>query len=56
MIDLKQWRASRGMTQAQAAHGLAMTLRHYQRLEAGQSPINHRTALLLKFRHGADID
>lgn len=46
MIDLKQWRASRGLTQARAAAALEMTLRHYQRVEAGHSPINRRTELL----------
>lgn len=47
MIDLKQWRAKHGLTQSAAADKLAMTLRHYQRLEAGQSPVNRRTELLI---------
>lgn len=46
MIDLRQWRKAQGITQAQAANRLAMTLRHYQRLEAGQSPINRRIELI----------
>ena len=45
-IDLGQWRKAQGITQAQAANRLAITLRHYQRLEAGQSPINRRMELL----------
>lgn len=48
MIDLKQWRTAKGITQSAAADKLAMTLRHYQRLEAGHAPVNKRTALLLK--------
>jgi transcriptional regulator with XRE-family HTH domain len=48
MIDLKQWRASLGITQTEAANRLAMTLRHYQRLEAGASPINKRTQMLIE--------
>jgi transcriptional regulator with XRE-family HTH domain len=48
MIDLASWRKARGLTQAQAAQALAITARHYQRLETGKSPINRRVAMLAK--------
>ena len=48
MIDLTSWRRAKGMTQAQAAECLAMTERHYRRLETGKSPINKRVAMLAK--------
>lgn len=46
MIDLRQWRSERGLTQSQAANRLAMTLRHYQRLEAGHAPMSRRVEML----------
>jgi transcriptional regulator with XRE-family HTH domain len=46
MVDLKAWRQSAGITQAKAADRLAITLRHYQKLEAGHAPINRRMLLL----------
>jgi transcriptional regulator with XRE-family HTH domain len=49
MIDLKTWRKAQGITQTQAADMLLITLRHYQRLEARQSPINARIAKLAAY-------
>lgn len=46
MIDLMAWRKSRGITQAQAAQALAITERHYRRLETGRAPINRRIAMI----------
>jgi len=48
MVDLMAWRKARGITQAQAAEALAITTRHYQRLETGKSPVNKRVAMLAK--------
>ncbi len=48
MIDLASWRKARGLTQAQAAQALAITERHYRKLETGRAPINKRIALLAK--------
>lgn len=53
MVDLKAWRQSAGITQAKAADRLAITLRHYQKLEAGHAPINRRLALILELDHRA---
>ena len=46
MLDLRQWRKAQGITQAQAANRLAVTERHYRRLETGKAPINRRLAML----------
>lgn len=48
MLDLKQWRKARGMTQVQAAESLAMTESHYRKLETGRAPINRRVAMLVE--------
>jgi len=48
MIDLASWRKARGLTQVQAAESLAITERHYRKLETGRAPINKRIALLAK--------
>jgi len=34
-IQLKDWRAMRGLTQEQASEALGISARHYKRLEAG---------------------
>jgi transcriptional regulator with XRE-family HTH domain len=48
MIDLLAWREARGITQAKAAESLAITERHYRRLETGKAPINRRVAMLTR--------
>jgi transcriptional regulator with XRE-family HTH domain len=48
MVDLMAWRKAKRLTQAQAAQALAITARHYQRLETGKAPINRRIAMLAK--------
>ncbi len=45
-IDLKAWRNAQGITQALAADRLCLTLRYYQKLEAGHCPIGPRVAKL----------
>ena len=37
--QLRQWRKARNITQEQAAELLAITARHYQRIEAGHRPV-----------------
>lgn len=39
MSKVKAWRKARNITQEQAAELLAITARHYQRLEAGHRPV-----------------
>jgi transcriptional regulator with XRE-family HTH domain len=39
MNKVKAWRKARSLTQEQAAELLAMTARHYQRIEAGHRPV-----------------
>jgi transcriptional regulator with XRE-family HTH domain len=65
MIDLVAWRKARGLTQVQAAESLAITERHYRRLETGRAPINKRVAMLARlaghfdnrpYYYPADID
>jgi transcriptional regulator with XRE-family HTH domain len=48
MIDLASWRKARGLTQVQAAESLAITERHYRKLETGRAPINRRVAMLTR--------
>lgn len=38
-MDIKGKRKAAGITQSQAAELLGIGLRHYQKLEAGQSPL-----------------
>ena len=38
--DLKNWRRQLGLTQKQAADALGITLRGYQKREAGATPID----------------
>jgi transcriptional regulator with XRE-family HTH domain len=40
MNKVKAWRKARSLTQERAAELLAITPRHYQRLEAGHRPIS----------------
>jgi DNA-binding XRE family transcriptional regulator len=47
MIDLKQWRKERKLTQEKAAQALGLSYRHYQRLEAGHSPIRETLEILI---------
>lgn len=47
MIDLKQWRKERNLTQEKAAQALGLSHRHYQRLEAGHSPIRETLEILI---------
>lgn len=44
MLNLKAWRKARALTQVQAAHVLAISERHYRKLETGNAPINRRIA------------
>lgn len=53
MIDLKAWRTNAGITQAKAADRLAISERHYRKLETGKAPINRRLALILELDHRA---
>jgi transcriptional regulator with XRE-family HTH domain len=43
--DLKHWRTDLKLSQRAAAEALGMSLRGYQKLEWGESPIDRRTAL-----------
>ena len=46
-IELKQRRAAMGWTQDRTAHALGVGLRHYQKLEAGHSPITPSLSKLI---------
>jgi transcriptional regulator with XRE-family HTH domain len=46
-MNVKAWRKARALTQEQAAELLAMTARHYQRIEAGHRPVTPMVARLL---------
>jgi transcriptional regulator with XRE-family HTH domain len=48
MLDLKSWRKAHALTQTQAAKALAISERHYRKLETGNAPINRRIALLVE--------
>jgi DNA-binding transcriptional regulator YiaG len=48
-IDIKAWRIARGITQEQAASLLAISSRHYQRIEAGHSQVTPMVDRLLRF-------
>lgn len=45
--QLKQCRALTGLTQEQAAESLGISLRHYQKLEAGHNGITETVAKLV---------
>ena len=45
--ELKQRRAAMRWTQDKAAHALGVGLRHYQKLEAGHSPITPSLSKLI---------
>jgi transcriptional regulator with XRE-family HTH domain len=47
MNNIKRWRLERRLTQEQAASALSYSVRHYQKLEAGHSPLNERTIFLM---------
>lgn len=47
MINLKAWRKAKNLTQEKAAQALGITHRHYQRLEAGHSPIRETLEILI---------
>lgn len=44
--NLRQWRASRGLTQERASEQLGISTRHYKRLESG-SPITETLQRLI---------
>ncbi len=46
-INLKEWRKTKGLTQEKAAQKLGLSHRHYQRLEAGHSPIRETIEILI---------
>lgn len=46
MLNLKEWRKACALTQVQAANVLAISERHYRKLETGNAPINRRIALI----------
>ena len=46
-VQLKQRRAVMGLTQEQAAESLGLSLRHYQKLEAGHNGITDTVAKLV---------
>ncbi len=48
MVNLAQWRAHCGLTQAKAANAVGITERHYRRIETGKAPINRRMQMLLE--------
>lgn len=48
MLNLKEWRKACALTQVQAANVLAISERHYRKLETGNAPINRRIALLVE--------
>lgn len=47
-INLKQWRKSRNLTQERAAQALGLSYRHFQRLEAGHSPLTETMEILIR--------
>lgn len=47
MTNIKAWRKAKGLTQEKAAQALGLSHRHYQRLEAGHSPITETLEILL---------
>lgn len=47
-MNIKAWRKARALTQEQAAELLAMTARHYQRIEAGHRPVTPMVAKILE--------
>ena len=46
-INLKEWRKAKGLTQEKAAQKLGLSHRHYQRLEAGHSPMTETLEILI---------
>jgi transcriptional regulator with XRE-family HTH domain len=47
-MNVKEWRKQRALNQEQAAQLLAITPRHYQRVEAGHRPITPMIERLLE--------
>lgn len=47
-MNVKAWRKARNLTQEQAAELLAMTARHYQRVEAGHRPVTPMVQRLME--------
>lgn len=47
-MNVKAWRKARALTQDQAAELLAMTTRHYQRVEAGHRPVTPMVERLMQ--------
>lgn len=45
---IKQWRKAKGLTQERAAQALGLSYRHYQRLEAGHSPLTETMEILIR--------
>lgn len=48
MINLKAWRKGKGLSQEKAAQALGVSHRHFQRLEAGHSPITETIEILVR--------
>lgn len=48
MTNLKAWRKAKNLTQEKAAQALGLSYRHYQRLEAGHSPLTETMQILVK--------
>lgn len=48
MIDVRQWRKGKGLSQEKAAQALGISVRHYQRIEAGHSPITETIEILVR--------
>lgn len=48
MNSVKTWRKAKGLTQEQAAQALGLSYRHFQKLEAGHSPITETIEILLR--------
>lgn len=50
-INLKEWRKAQGngkLSQEAAARKLGVSYRHYQRLEAGHSPLTETMEILIR--------
>ena len=48
MNSVKAWRKVKGLTQERAAQALGISYRHYQKLEAGHSPITETMDILIR--------
>ena len=48
MTNVKQWRQARALTQEQAAEKISISVRHWQRIEAGHRPVTPMVERLLQ--------